>query len=207
MATGSMPEITADGVASDLLSERGVLRKTLLERRLRLAVDDWQQLSRRVCAHLYDGFPQLATLSVAFCWPVRNEVDLRPLIDRWASEGQRGFRALLPVVVGEQQPLGFRVWSPASAMFSDRYGIPTPACGDFEIPEALLLPVNGFDSAGYRLGYGGGYFDRTLASRSPRPLVVGVGFELARLDSIRPEPHDQPLDAMVTEVGVFRRSP
>jgi 5-formyltetrahydrofolate cyclo-ligase len=63
--------------------------------------------------------------------------------------------------------------------------------------------VNGFDAAGYRIGYGGGYFDRTLASRSPRPLAVGVGFELARLDSIDPEPHDQVLDAMVTEAGIF----
>jgi 5-formyltetrahydrofolate cyclo-ligase len=89
-------------------------------------------------------------------------------------------------------------------MFADRYGIPTPAHGDFLIPEVLLLPVNGFDAAGYRIGYGGGYFDRTLASLLPRPLVVGVGFELARLDSISPEPHDQRLDAMVTEAGVFR---
>jgi 5-formyltetrahydrofolate cyclo-ligase len=67
--------------------------------------------------------------------------------------------------------------------------------------------VNGFDAAGHRIGYGGGYFDRTLASLSPRPLAVGVGFELARLESIHPEPHDQPLDVMVTEAGIFFPSP
>ncbi|WP_295510722.1 5-formyltetrahydrofolate cyclo-ligase [Accumulibacter sp.] len=205
MPIGSMPEITAGGVADDRPGGRRALRKTLLERRLLLTTDDWRRLSACVCAHLDDGFPHLSALAVAFCWPVNNEVDLRPLIDKWARAGRHaGFRALLPVVIGEQQALRFRAWSPASAMFIDRYGIPTPACGDFEIPEALLLPVNGFDLAGYRLGYGGGYFDRTLASLSPRPLVVGVGFELARLNSINPEPHDQPLDAMVTEAGVFR---
>ena len=67
----------------------------------------------------------------------------------------------------------------------------------------ILLPLNGFDAAGYRLGYGGGYFDRTLAALSPRPLAVGVGFEINRLESIRPESHDQRLDWIVTEAGAF----
>ena len=66
------------------------------------------------------------------------------------------------------------------------------------------MPLNGFDAAGYRLGYGGGYFDRTLAALSPRPLAVGVGFEVNRLPSIRPESHDQRLDWIVTEAGAFR---
>jgi 5-formyltetrahydrofolate cyclo-ligase len=102
--------------------------------------------------------------------------------------------------------LAFRAWSPGTVMLADRYGIPAPAAGEFLIPEVMLIPVNGFDAAGYRIGYGGGYFDRTLASVSPRPLAVGVGFELARLESICPEPHDQRLDVMVTEAGVFRPS-
>ena len=85
----------------------------------------------------------------------------------------------------------------------DRHGIPVPACGALLIPEAVMIPVVGFDAAGYRIGYGGGYFDRTLAELRPRPFAVGVGFELSRLDSIRPEGHDQRLDAVVTEVGVF----
>ena len=68
----------------------------------------------------------------------------------------------------------------------------------------ILLPLNGFDAAGYRLGYGGGFFDRTLAALSPRPLAVGVGFEINRLDSIRPASHDQRLDWIVTEAGAAR---
>ena len=70
--------------------------------------------------------------------------------------------------------------------------------------ELILLPLNGFDAAGYRLGYGGGFFDRTLAALTPRPVAVGVGFEINRLDSIRPESHDQRLDWLVTENGALR---
>ena len=106
-------------------------------------------------------------------------------------------------MIDEGQTLTFRTWLPDTLLMPDRYGIPAPAAGDFLIPQVLLMPVNGFDAAGYRLGYGGGYFDRTLASLCPRPLAVGVGFELSRLESIGPEPHDQRLDAVVTEAGIF----
>lgn len=207
MAARPTPAIPVGHLASDRHSERRALRAALLARRLALSENECARLSRQVCEHVQAGFPQLSTRAVAFCWPVRNEADLRPLIVRWLRAGRTGFRALLPVVVGEGQALAFRAWSTDTAMAADRYGIPTPLRGDFVTPEALLLPVNGFDLAGYRLGYGGGYFDRTLASLSPRPLVIGVGFELARLASIVPGPHDQRLDAMVTEAGVFRPSP
>ena len=90
-------------------------------------------------------------------------------------------------------------------MLPDRYGIPYPVSGQILFPDVLLLPVNAFDAAGYRLGYGAGYFDRTLAqlaAQKRRPLAIGVGFELARVDSIHPAAHDVPLDAVVTEGGI-----
>lgn len=204
MATRTTPGITAEGLVGSHLADRRALRKTLLARRLALPESEWQHLSGIIRAHLHDGFRQLSRMRVAFCWPVKQEPDLRPLLEQWASEGRPGFTALLPVVIDENRPLAFRAWSPGTAMRADRYGIPTPVGGDFLLPQALLLPVNGFDAAGYRIGYGGGYFDRTLPGLSPRPLVVGVGFELARLPSIAPQAHDQPLDAMVTEAGIFR---
>ena len=143
-------------------------------------------------------------MRVGFCWPMLNEPDLRPLIEVWIGQGDPGFTALLPVVVAPKTPLAFRAWTPQTPMVKDRYGIETPAEGEFIVPQALLIPVNAFDAAGYRIGYGGGFFDRTLATTVPKPLSIGVGFELARVDSIRPEAYDMPLDAMVTEAGVFR---
>ncbi|MBK7354838.1 MAG: 5-formyltetrahydrofolate cyclo-ligase [Propionivibrio sp.] len=182
---------------------RAALRKRSIERRLALSEEVCAQLSKRVCAYLNDRFPQLAGLRVGFCWPVKNEPDLRPLVESWIAAGQDGFTALLPVVLEDGVSLAFRAWAPGCRLIADRYGIPTPDDGEFQIPEALLLPVNAFDAEGYRIGYGGGFFDRTLASLKPKPLSIGVGFELSRVASIHPRPHDVRLDAMVSEAGVF----
>ena len=182
---------------------RAALRRRLVERRLALCADEHAALSATLRAQLQSHFPQLAAMRVAFCWPVKNEPDLVPLVAAWRSAAAPGFMALLPVVVEPGAPLAFRAWTPECELAADRYGIPTPVRGEFVVPQALLLPVNGFDAAGYRLGYGGGFFDRTLAALDPAPLTIGVGFELARLDSIHPEAHDQRLDAMVSEAGVF----
>ncbi len=199
-------EINPQYSAEARLAYRRSLRRSLIERRLTLPDEACRRFSTALCEHLRNNFPQLAAMRVAFCWPVRNEPDVKPLLEEWRAAGNAGFVALLPVVVAENAPLAFRAWLPETPLIADRYGIPTPSTGDFVTPEALLLPVNGFDAAGYRLGYGGGYFDRTLATlRLPgqRPLAIGVGFELARVDSIRPEAHDLPLDAIVTEQGVW----
>lgn len=184
---------------------RYALRQKFLERRLALVAEDYALLSAAVCDHLRKNFPQLAGMRVGFCWPVKNEPDLRPLMRAWIESGNSGFAALLPVVRETDAPLAFRAWTPECPLQADRYGIPTPCTGEFVHPEALLLPVNAFDAAGFRIGYGGGFFDRTLAALKPTPLSIGVGFELARVDSIRPEAHDVRLDAMVTEAGVFGR--
>ncbi len=100
--------------------------------------------------------------------------------------------------------MSFRTWTPSSAMTTDRYGIPIPLGGQEVLPDIVLLPLVAFDPQGFRLGYGGGYFDRTLGSLVPRPLAIGVGFELARVADIRPQAHDIPLDAVVTEAGIER---
>jgi 5,10-methenyltetrahydrofolate synthetase len=184
--------------------DRSALRRQLVERRLALSKDDWARLSTAICEQVRENFPRLSEMRVGFCWPIKNEPDLRPLVLSWIESGKDGFAALLPVVVGADAPLAFRAWTPDRQMMTDRYGIPTPAVGEFLMPEALLIPVNAFDAHGYRIGYGGGFFDRTLAALKPAPLCIGVGFELARVDSIRPEAHDVRLDAMVTEAGVFR---
>lgn len=178
---------------------RRALRQEMVARRAALSDAMHGELSGRVVARLQAALavPKV----VAFCWPIKHEPNVRAIVDRWVAHGAR---AALPVVVAEAAPLAFREWTAETPLVLDRYGIPTPDAGDWLVPDLILLPLNGFDAAGYRLGYGGGYFDRTLAALSPRPLAVGVGFEINRLASIRPESHDQRLDWIVTEAGAFR---
>ena len=200
------PEMREKKSADAQFAKRAALRRSLIALRQALSASDCARLSADVRRNLSNAFPQLAGMRVAFCWPVNKEPDLRPLLEAWISDARPGFSALLPVVTGVNAALAFRAWTIETILENDRYGIPTPASGEFVTPEALLLPVNAFDAAGYRIGYGGGYFDRTLAAfkaQGLQPLVIGVGFELARVDSIQPMPHDCPLDAVVTEAGVF----
>lgn len=180
---------------------RRALRREMVARRA--AFDDVMhaELSARIVRHLQAALP--VPRIAAFCWPIKHEPDVRAVIEFWAAAGAQ---AALPVVVAENTALAFRIWDNATTLAPDRYGIPTPVSGAWVRPDLILLPLNGFDAAGYRLGYGGGYFDRTLVALSPRPLVVGVGFEVNRLASIRPESHDQRLDWIVTEAGAFRPS-
>lgn len=199
-----MPETILNSATEGRSEDRRALRKRLVERRLALSAGDCERLSGAICAHLRKSFPQLAGMRVGFCWSVKNEPDLRPLMQSWIESGNDGFTALLPVVVDAGAALAFREWTPESRLEADRYGIPTPVEGDFLVPEVLLIPVNAFDAAGYRIGYGGGFFDRTLAALQPVPLSIGVGYELSRVDSIFPQAHDRRLDAMVSEAGVFR---
>lgn len=180
---------------------RRALRREMLARRAAMTKAQHDEASAAIVAHLLANLPEMASRTVGFCWPVKNEPDVRAALAAWR---RRGGRAALAVVVAENEPLAFRHWQPDTPLVPDRYGIPTPADGAWLTPEALLLPLNAFDAAGFRLGYGGGYFDRTLAALTPRPLAVGVGFEINRVDSIRPEAHDQRLDWIVTEKGVFR---
>ena len=177
---------------------RQILRRQMLARREALSPEEHALWSAAIRQQLDQAFPALAELIVAFCWPVQNEPDLRPLISELIA---RGGRVCLPVVVKPGMALAFREWWPDQPLQPDRYDIPTPTDGDFLVPQALLLPVNAFDAAGYRLGYGGGFFYRTLATLSPRPLAIGIGFDFQRVDSIQPAAHDMPLDAIVTESG------
>ncbi|MBI4996124.1 MAG: 5-formyltetrahydrofolate cyclo-ligase [Rhodocyclales bacterium] len=177
---------------------RTLLRQEKIAARLALPADEHRRASlaieSRLEALLGDRSPQV----VAFCWPLRKEFDCRPLVERLLA---RGWRAAQPVVLAPAQPMVFRPWDPATPMTEDRHGIPIPAGDRTVTPDVVLLPLVAFDALGYRIGYGGGYFDRTLAALAPRPFAVGVGFELARVASVRPEAHDIRLDAIVTEAA------
>jgi 5-formyltetrahydrofolate cyclo-ligase len=135
---------------------------------------------------------------------VRGEYDAR-LLTRTLRE--RGAVTTLPVVLGPGQPLAFREWHPGVMLASGPLGIPYPASSDPVVPTLVLVPLSGWDEAGHRLGYGGGFFDRTLASLPKRPIAIGVGYELGRMPTIRPQAWDIPMDWIVTERGVYRRDP
>jgi 5,10-methenyltetrahydrofolate synthetase len=179
---------------------RDNLRKQLISLREAMPPEVRSMASSALAGHLAALLFRLAPRCLGFCWPHRGEFDARPLATHLIDTGGQ---AALPVVLGAGQAMVFREWTPESPMLEDRYGIPIPAGGAHVVPDVILMPVNGFDAAGYRLGYGGGYFDRTLANLAPRPVAVGVGFELARVASIRPQPYDERLDYLATEAGAF----
>ena len=129
----------------------------------------------------------------------RAEFDARSLITRLLDAG---WNACLPVVGDTPGPMFFRAWTPATAMQADRHGIQTPVEGAEVVPDLILLPFNAIDASGYRLGYGAGYFDRTLAVMQPRPHVIGVGFGVGVVASVYPQPHDIPVNCRVTETGI-----
>jgi 5,10-methenyltetrahydrofolate synthetase len=164
-------------------------------------LDAWR---RAIDATLERSFPGLARGRLAFCWPIKGEYDARHLAK---TLRERGALTALPVVKAPRQPLGFREWHPGVELAIGPLDIPYPAHSAEVVPEAVLLPMNGWDSGGYRLGYGAGFFDRTLAALAKRPVTIGVSYELARLDTIHPQEWDIPLDYVVTERGVYRRDP
>ena len=131
--------------------------------------------------------------------PYKGEVDLRPFLFRL---NEKGWSTALPAVERRGLPLKFLRWTADSEMETGAFGIPIPRIHDVVVPGVMLLPLVAFDTRNYRLGYGAGYFDITLASLVPRPLTIGIGFELSRLETIYPLPTDIPLDFIVTEAGI-----
>jgi 5-formyltetrahydrofolate cyclo-ligase len=190
--------------AGDAGRARRALRDHALAARLALPDGARAALTERLEAHLDGLVARLAPRVLAFCWPYRGEPDLRAWICRWLAAGH-GRVAALPVVLQKDAPMLFRPWTPGMEMIFDRHGIPHPPAGDALVPDVVLVPCNAFDAAGFRLGYGGGYFDRTLALIEP--VAVGVGFELGRADSVYPQPHDRPMQWIVTEAGAFPARP
>jgi 5-formyltetrahydrofolate cyclo-ligase len=146
-------------------------------------------------------FPELRHACIGFYWPFKGEIDLRDVVRDFLALGAE---AALPVVVEKQQPLEFWAWRPGMKLRRGIWNIPVPTEPNAVRPTALLVPLLGFAGAGYRLGYGGGYYDRTLAAMNPKLLTIGVGYEFGRLKTIYPQPHDIPLDAIVTEAGSVR---
>jgi 5,10-methenyltetrahydrofolate synthetase len=197
---GALDPPDAMEVAHWRTSERKRLRAARLdvtaEARMAAAQAIAIHVDALIAKHLGDPFGHV----VSGYWPIKAEPDLRFWME---SLHWRGARVALPVVEIVASPLAFREWHPGTRMERGHWNIPVPPADVPRlVPEVALAPLVGWDDAGYRLGYGGGYFDRTLVALSPKPFVIGVGLRSARLATIFPQPHDVKLDAIVTEEGL-----
>jgi 5,10-methenyltetrahydrofolate synthetase len=186
--------------SSDIKAWKAALRKDLLAKRQAVSASDRRAWNAAITQHLVDGFPQLATMAIGIYWPFQGEFDPRHAVHHFRKHGAT---TALPEVVQKAAPLRFRSWWPGVAMTRGAYDIPVPHGTALVEPQALIMPPVGFDAGGFRLGYGGGFYDRTLASITPRPLAIGVAFELSRVDSIHPQSFDLAMDYVVTERGIF----
>jgi 5-formyltetrahydrofolate cyclo-ligase len=176
----------------DIATFRRAERERLIAARLAVPVAEREAAGRSVAVAL-DGMVAAGS-TVSVYWPFRGELDLR----QWmASAAGRGIRVALPVVIAKGAPLVFRPWSPGCAMTRGVWNIPIPDTAETVAPDVVLAPLVGVDTEGYRLGYGGGFFDRTLAAANPRPLAIGVGHPVARIDTIYPQRWDIPMDRIV----------
>src|SRR3954464_4204245 len=189
---------------TSLKTWRKTQRERLISARVRVTPAELEAWRAQIDRHLEQSFPGLANCRLAFCWPIKGEYDARHLA---RTLRDRGALTALPVVVAPKSPLIFREWHPGIELAIGPLDIPYPKNSAEVKPEAVLLPMNGWDAGGYRLGYGGGFFDRTLAALEKKPVVIGVTYELARMPTIHPQAWDIPVDYVVTERGVYRRDP
>jgi 5-formyltetrahydrofolate cyclo-ligase len=159
--------------AVDVARWRKAERSRLIAERLAVPADIRSDASSRIAERLDQEVGDIGGRTVGIYWPFRGEPDLRG----WGARAiGRGARLALPLVVGNGQPLQFRTWAPGEKLEKGVWNIPVPAGGETVLPDVVVAPLVGFDNAGYRLGYGGGFYDRTLAAMPKKPLTFGVGF-------------------------------
>lgn len=189
-----VPAQTSDW--ADVRRWRKAERERLIAARLAVSADERTVMAERIAIGLDAAIGDVAGRLVSFYWPFRGEPDLRG----WAeSVNARGGRTALPLVIEKGHPLEFRAWRQGDPLEKGIWNIPVPAAGPAVYPDIVISPVVGFDPGNYRLGYGGGFFDRTLAALPRKPLVIGVGYRLQAIPTIYPQPHDIPMDRIVTE--------
>lgn len=182
--------------ARDVARWRKAERQRLLAARAALPVATRQAAAEVIARRLDQILGDISGKVISAWWPIRAELNLRPWL---ATLAARGAVAALPLVVEKAASLRFRAWTPGARMERGFWNIPVPAEGGWLIPDIALAPVVGHDLLGYRLGYGGGYFDRTLAQLGPACMPIGIGLSSSLIDTIFPQPHDIRMQRIVTE--------
>lgn len=188
----------------DIADGRKTERARLRASRLAMTVSDRKAAGEALGQHLQrilkERFRGAQGMVLSAYWPIKGEPDLRPLMH---DLHETGVVIALPLVETRAAPLTFRRWTPDTRMVRGDWNIPVPAPeAPVIVPQIALAPLVGWTRDGYRLGYGGGYFDRTLAVLTPKPVTIGIGFEAAELSTIHPQAHDICLDMILTEAGL-----
>lgn len=171
----------------------------------RVAIDNRHKLefAFRISTRLDEILGSVAGKAIALFWPFLGEPDLRGWIQSITS--RKGI-CLLPAVVAKKEPLTFRSWKIGEKLDRGIWNIPVPAAGRAMLPDVVIAPLVGFDERCYCLGYGGGFFDRTIAAFTHAPLLIAVGYSCQQMPSIRPQRYDMPMDVVVTEKGSLWRA-
>ncbi|MCE4061056.1 5-formyltetrahydrofolate cyclo-ligase [Pandoraea sputorum] len=188
-------------------SPKALLRRALLDARSTL--DARAERDAALATRLADELSRRAPRCIGFYWPIQDEFDARDVVATWlaaASPDAPRFAAL-PVVTAPATPLVFHRWTPDTPMMEGRYRIPIPRDTEMLVPDLLLVPCVGFTRDGLRLGYGGGFYDRTLHAMKPAPQTLGIAYDLLEVHDLSAEAHDLALDAIVTESATYARPP
>lgn len=179
---------------------KAALRSEAHKRRAQLHPSLRVDAARDAVGHFLHGVDVGKAEIVAAYWPIRDELDIKILIGKMMDAGQP---VCLPVVLGPEQPLELRLWQEGAPLYEAGFGTLAPEDGAPRVePDVILMPLLGFDRRGTRLGYGGGYYDRTLAHLKKRPRLIGFAFARQEIELIPRQSHDVPLDTVVTELGV-----
>jgi 5,10-methenyltetrahydrofolate synthetase len=193
-----LPEGLPAPTAQTAATSKALLRKELLSTRRNIPAETRAQWDSDICRHIVTWWRQAQVQALGVYWPLRDEPDLHPA---YAELARLGVQLLLPVVLKKDAPLDFALWKIGEPLVKDAMGIAVPA--DLRIeptPPALLVPCLGFNGQGYRLGYGGGFYDRTL-EKEPRPATIGIAYSCLAA-GFENDGHDVPLDRIVTEEGL-----
>lgn len=178
---------------------KAALRREAHAIRAGLSEEDRADAAKAVAQHFFESIAYAPEDVIAGYWRIRDELDCQPILIRLMDSGQK---VLLPVVQGDEQPLDLRVWEADAPLYEAGFGTLAPSdLAPRAAPDVVLMPLLGFDNQGTRLGYGGGYYDRTLAVLPKKPMLIGLAFAAQELSFVPREDHDVPLDAVVTENG------
>ncbi|MDR3473212.1 MAG: 5-formyltetrahydrofolate cyclo-ligase [Devosia sp.] len=179
---------------------KAALRVRARAQRAAIAPAAKEDAARAAADAFLAGVPLSPSDIVAGYWPIREEFDCKPLLTKLMDSLQP---VCLPVVLGEGQPLDMRLWEQGAPLYPSGFGTLAPSeIAPRAEPDIVVMPLLAFDKVGTRLGYGGGYYDRTFAGMKKRPRLIGFAFSAQELPTIPREPHDLPLDAVVTEKGI-----